>query len=161
MPLLAALIAASAFDIACHDAFGVLHEIDIYKTYTSEYLTHDLSEFLSPQDEDVCFKGRYPGDYLDPNPPTTLPVWHLVGGLDPIEQSDCSGSEPNDGYPITLRDWITSDGLKCLKIKLRGNDTKWDYDRIERIGDLSIELEVEHLSVDFNCTVTDLSLIHI
>ena len=155
MPLLAALIAASAFDIACHDAFGVLHEIDIYKTYTSEYLTHDLSEFLSPQDEDVCFKGRYPGDYLDPNPPTTLPVWHLVGGLDPIEQSDCSGSEPNDGYPITLRDWITSDGLKCLKIKLRGNDTNWDYDRIERIGHLSIELEVEHLSVDFNCTVTD------
>ena len=29
MPLLAALIAASAFDIACHDAFGGLHEIDI------------------------------------------------------------------------------------------------------------------------------------
>ena len=43
MPDLAALIAASAFDIATHDAYGVLHEIDIYDTYDQRYLSSDLS----------------------------------------------------------------------------------------------------------------------
>ena len=42
-----------------------------------------------------------------------------------------------------------------MKIKLRGNDQGWDYDRLIRVGDLSIELGVEHLSADFNCTVKD------
>ena len=51
-------------------------------------------------------------------PENRLPVWHLVGGLDPIEEEDCHGDEPQDGYPVTLRDWISSDGLNCLKIKL-------------------------------------------
>ena len=155
VPHLAGLIAASAFDIACHDAYGQLHEIDIYKTYNAEYLTNDLSHYLSPQDGDVDFHGRYPSDYLVAEAPAHLPVWHLVGGLDPIEKSDCSGNEPVDGYPVTLRDWITSDGLDCLKIKLRGNDLEWDYERIVRVGQLSVELGVKNLSADFNCTVTD------
>ena len=43
MPYLAALIVVSAFDIAIHDAYGNLHQIDIYDTYNSEYMTHDLS----------------------------------------------------------------------------------------------------------------------
>ncbi len=155
LPHLAGLIVASAFDIACHDAFGMLHEVDTYQTYNQEYLSSDLSRFLTAEDPTVSFEAMYPCDFLNLVPETRLPVWHLVGGLDPIEQADCTGHEPDDGYPVTLRDWITSDQLNCLKIKLRGNDQGWDYDRLIRVGDLSIELGVEHLSADFNCTVKD------
>ena len=155
VPHLAALIAASAFDLAAHDAFGVLHNLDIYATYDEQYLSADLAAYLTPQDDAVRFEGKYPADYLVRDPAKVLPVWHLVGGLDPLETADCSGSEPDDGYPVTLREWVGRDGLKCLKIKLRGNDADWDYGRLLAIGDMSIELGVEHLSADFNCTVTE------
>jgi L-alanine-DL-glutamate epimerase-like enolase superfamily enzyme len=52
-----------------------------------------------------------------------------------------------------LTDWIQRDGLKCLKIKLRGNDADWDYARLIKIGQLAIAGGVEWLSADFNCTV--------
>ena len=155
MPELAALIAASAFDLAAHDAFGMLHEMDTYDSYGGDFLSADLSHYLTPQDESVSFAGKYPSDFLISSPPQSLPVWHLVGGLDPLESADCSGTEPDDGYPVTLRDWIERDGLKCLKIKLRGNDSVWDYDRLVAVGEMSLELGVTHLSADFNCTVTD------
>jgi L-alanine-DL-glutamate epimerase-like enolase superfamily enzyme len=103
----------------------------------------------------VSFAGKYPSDYLVDEVPQQLPVWHLVGGLDPLEQSDTSGAEPNDGYPVTLRQWIQADGLNCLKIKLRGNDAEWDYNRIVAVGDLAIEFSADALSANFNCTVTD------
>jgi len=48
-------------------------------------------------------------------------VWHLVGGLDPIGDDELTGSEPNDGYPALLRDWIEQDGLDRLKI----DDPSW------------------------------------
>ncbi|MCP4890759.1 MAG: mandelate racemase/muconate lactonizing enzyme family protein [Planctomycetaceae bacterium] len=155
VPHLAALIATSAFDLATHDAYGKLHQKDIFDTYTRDYLSHDLSHFLTPADDSVSFAGKYPSDYLVDEVPQQLPVWHLVGGLDPLEQSDTSGAEPDDGYPVTLRQWIQADGLNCLKIKLRGNDAEWDYNRIVAVGDLAIEFSAEALSADFNCTVTD------
>ncbi len=155
LPHLAALIATSAFDIATHDAYGILHQTDIYDTYNEKFLSQDLSEFLTPQDASVTFDGKFPNDYLVQEPAKQMPVWHLVGGLDPLERSDCSGDEPDDGYPVTLRHWIEEDGLDCLKIKLRGTDESWDFERVVAVGDLSLELGVSHLSADFNCTVTD------
>ena len=90
----------------------------------------------------------------------TQPVWHLVGGLDPIKESELTGYEPDDGYPVLLRDWIQRDGLKCLKIKLRGNDLDWDFQRLVEIGDISLEGNVTHLTTDFNCMVTDPSYVN-
>lgn len=155
MPHLAALISASAFDLATHDAYGVLHDVDIYETYNQQYLSDDLSHYLTPQEDAVSFAGKFPSDFLVKTAPQTLPVWHLVGGLDPLEDSDRDGSEPDDEYPVTLRQWIQRDGLDCLKIKLRGNDQAWDYDRLIQVGEMSLELKVNELSADFNCTVTD------
>ena len=87
--------------------------------------------------------------------PRKIPVWHLVGGLDPLDEGDLTGSEPDDGDPVHLREWISRDGLNCLKIKLRGNDSEWDYERLVSIGEIAHELDVQHLTTDFNCTVTD------
>src|SRR5207247_5249917 len=53
------------------------------------------------------------------------------------------------------RDWIDRDGLKCLKIKLRGNDAGWDYERVVKVGLIAREKGIACLSADFNCTVTD------
>lgn len=155
LPHLAALISASAFDLATHDAYGMLHDIDIYETYNSNYMSKDLSHFLTSDNQTIDFAGKYPCDFLVDQAPDHLPVWHLVGGLDPLEESDRQGNEPDDAYPVTLREWIQRDGLTCLKIKLRGTDTEWDYDRLTRIGDMANELGVTSLSADFNCTVTD------
>ena len=156
MPYLAGLVAASVFDQAIHDAYGVLHNVDIYKTYNAQFMSQDLSQFLEPESgSDVSFESKYPADFLVENPPTKLPVWHLVGGLDPITPEELTGDEPDDGYPVLLQDWIERDGLECLKIKLRGNDSAWDYQRLLAIGELSLKTGVKWLTADFNCTVRD------
>lgn len=156
MPYLASLVAFSAFDIAIHDAFGNLHGVDVYDTYGPEFMNRDLSQFLVPEPgSGVNFQGKYPRDFLIAHPPTRLPVWHLVGGVDALEPQDLTGQEPNDGYPLLLGDWIQRDGLRCLKVKLRGTDGAWDYERMVRIAKIGFPLGVQWLSADFNCTVKD------
>ena len=156
MPWLAALVCCSAFDIALHDAYGIANQKPVYETYAPPYMKADLSHYLEPaQGSDVDFTGKYPVDFFDSPPPPRLPVWHLVGGLDPISPDELSGDEPDDGYPVLLRDWIERDGLNCLKVKLRGTDYKWDYQRLVRVGKVAIESGVDWLTTDFNSTVLD------
>lgn len=152
MPHLAGLVCLSAFDLALYDAFGKLHNVGAFECLDQSWLGgNDLSHFLEPSKK---FVGKYPADYLV-SPDKTLPVWHLVGGLDPIDESELTGNEPDDGYPVLLRDWIRRDGLDCLKIKLRGNDLAWDYERLVAIGKIAQEEKVTNLTTDFNCMVTD------
>jgi L-alanine-DL-glutamate epimerase-like enolase superfamily enzyme len=156
MPWLAALVACSAFDLALHDAYGNLLGLPTFETYNAEFMNADLSSYLEPAEgSDVSFLGRYPDDYLVFPRPDSLPAWHLVGGKDPIEPEELTGLEPVDGHPVLLRDWIKADGLTCLKVKLRGDDPAWDFDRLSKVGEIAIEEGVEWLTADFNCTVTD------
>ena len=156
MPWLAALICCSAFDVALHDAYGKLLEDRTYGTYTTDFMSRDLAAYLEPAEgADVSFEGKYPADFFVPEPPTRLPAWHLVGGKDLLSADELTGSEPDDGYPVLLPDWIERDGLTCLKVKLRGNDAAWDYDRLVRVGQLAVEGGAQWLTADFNCTVTD------
>ncbi|MGC9347239.1 MAG: enolase C-terminal domain-like protein [Anaerolineae bacterium] len=156
MPWLAALVCCSAFDIALHDAYGQLHRKPVYGTYGPPYMNYDLSAYLEPaRDTSMTFEGLYPEDFLVFPRPTQLEAWHLVGGLDPLEPADLTGDEPDDGYPALLEDWIARDGLKCLKVKLRGTDAAWDYARLVKVGEIAIAGGVDWLTSDFNCTVTD------
>ena len=156
LPHLAALVCCSPFDIALHDAYGTLHGLPVYKTYNSHYMSLDLAEFISPAPgTQVNFRNLYPAHFLTAEPASILPVWHLVGGLDPIDSSDATNGVPHDGYPVFLGDWIERDGLYCLKIKLRGDDADWDYDRLVRVGRLGRNKGVRWLSADFNCTVRE------
>lgn len=156
MPYLAALVCLSLFDLAIHDAYGVVNGVYVYDTYNAQYMNRDLSKYITPADDaDFTFKGKYPADYLVCPRPQKMPAWHLVGGKDLIEPSELTGAEPNDGYPVLLRDWIRRDGLKCLKVKLRGNDPAWDYDRLLKVGRIAVEEGVDWLTTDFNCTVDD------
>ena len=155
IPLLAALVCCSAFDLALHDAFGNLHNRSVYETYTAEWMNRSLEEFFTEDHGGGKFRGKFPADFLVHNPPTQMLAWHLVGGLDPIDAAELNGSEPADNYPLLLGDWIERDGLKCLKVKLRGNDAPWDYERLVKVGDLATKMGVDWLTADFNCTVTD------
>ena len=158
MPYLSALVCNSLFDIAIYDAFGNLNKIGALECFSPQYMNHDLAWYYNYEkkdDKSDRFIGKYPCDYFVKEKPNKLPVWHLVGGTDPIEESDLKGNEPNDGIPVLLRDWIKEDGLNCLKIKLRGNDELWDYERIVKVGIVANEMGVEHLTADFNCTVHD------
>jgi len=156
MPWLAALVCCSAFDVALHDAYGRLLGCPVYSTYSARYMNADLAHFLEPVPGDrVSFTGKYPDEFLVSPPAQHLPAWHLVGGKDLLDTSELTGSEPDDGYPVLLPDWIERDGLTCLKVKLRGNDARWDYDRLVRVGEIALERDVLWLTSDFNCTVTD------
>ncbi|MBN2139122.1 MAG: hypothetical protein JW720_15045 [Sedimentisphaerales bacterium] len=156
MPYLAALVCCSAFDIALHDAYGRLLGRDIYATYTAEFMNTDLAGLIEPASGSaVSFEGKYPVDFLDLPAPRRLPAWHLVGGKDLLDESELTGKEPDEGYPVLLGDWIERDGLMCLKVKLRGSDALWDYDRLVKVGHIAISKGVLWLTSDFNCTVTD------
>lgn len=156
LPYLAALVCCSPFDIALHDAYGMLLQRPVYTTYNRNFLNRDLAYFLGQSaGERALFKDSYPESFLVLPGARQLWAWHLVGGTDPLERADLKGDEPQDGYPVLLGDWIRQDGLKCLKVKLRGNDPGWDYQRLVSVGKLALKNGVAWLSSDFNCTVTN------
>jgi len=156
MPWLATLVCCSAFDIALHDAYGNALGCPVYETYDRQHMSRDLAEYLVPAEGTaISFAGRFPADFLVSSRPSLLRAWHLVGGMDLLGEEERTGEEPNDGYPVLLPDWIARDGLKCLKVKLRGNDAPWDYQRLVAVGRIARAGGVLWLAADFNGTVHD------
>ena len=143
IPLLGALVCASPLDAALHDAFGVANGVDSYDTYTSDWMDHDLSRYLGS-----AFRGQYPGDYMRPAFQPTVPVFHLVGGLDTLRRADVSPNAPKDGLPNALEDWVRRDGLICLKVKLKGTDLRWDLERTLEVVRIAREARVESGAAD-------------
>ncbi|MGQ9556062.1 MAG: enolase C-terminal domain-like protein [Anaerolineae bacterium] len=88
-------------------------------------MAHDLSWYLGKD-----YQGLYPSQFLRPKYAERVPIFHLVGGLDKLTRAELDDSDPNDGLPNCLQDWIERDGLYCLKVKLRGNDLDWDVERL-------------------------------
>ena len=150
IPKLCSLVVASAFDAAVHDAFGKLHGLNCYHTYGPEFMNHDLSFYLGPE-----FKGEYLDRYLLTEPKPRMPLYHLIGALDPIEESNIH-KRINDGLPETLPDWIRFNGLTHLKIKLNGDNLDWDVERVVYVDRVASETQRQrgvdkwHYSLDFN-----------
>lgn len=133
-PVLAALVAGSAVDGAVHDAFGVVNGIPTYDGYGPDFIDHDLSEYLGQE-----YRGRYLSDFLRGRYQPTIPIVHLVGGLDKMRESQIEESDPKDGRPVSLDQYIRSEGIFCLKVKLRGNDLEWDVQRLLDVHRLAEE----------------------
>jgi len=150
-PFLAALVCASPVDAALHDAFGVVNGISTYDGYGPDFMTYDLSRYLGSE-----FLGRYLSDFIQPRYAPTIPVFHLVGGLDKLRESEVGSDAPNDGLPNSLDRSVEQDGLTCLKVKLRGSDLDWDVNRVlevYRVGREVQERQNRHklyLSADTN-----------
>ncbi|MCH7688097.1 MAG: hypothetical protein IH899_15690 [Planctomycetes bacterium] len=150
MPELAQLVAASPFDAALHDAYGRVHNESSYNLLSSEYMNYDLSEYL-----DENFQGEYLDQYTLREPKEKLPLYHLVGALDPLTDKDID-KRIDDGLPETLPEWIAADGLTHLKIKLAGEDLKWDVNRVLAVEKIASQAQKERgceqwfYSCDFN-----------
>ncbi|PQO34158.1 hypothetical protein DTL21_11500 [Bremerella cremea] len=150
IPMLALLVAASPIDAAIHDAYGKALGLNSYNTLGAEYINEDLSSFLNAD-----FQGEYLDHYTSREPQAKMPLYHLVGALDPLDDSELE-SPVGDGLPETLADWILADGLSHLKIKLNGDDLAWDVARVAKIDSVSSNvqagrgLDAWYYSLDFN-----------
>lgn len=150
IPKLCTLVTASPFDAAIHDAYGKAHNLNSYLTYGPGFMRYDLSRYLGPE-----FKGEYLDRYVSRQPKARMPLYHLIGAVDPIVDSDIN-KRINDGLPETLPEWIRYNGLTHLKIKLNGDDLAWDVDRVLTVDRVTAEVQAKrgvarwYYSLDFN-----------
>ena len=150
IPKLCTLVTASPFDAAVHDAFGKAHSLNCYHTYGPEFMNHDLSYYLGAE-----YQGEYPSRYIQKEPKPRMPLYHLVSAIDPVEEADIT-KRVDDGLPETLSEWINYNGLTHFKIKLNGDDPKWDVERILHVDRVTTETQKKRgvqdwfYALDFN-----------
>jgi len=150
MPELAQLVAASPLDAALHDAFARALDQNAFSVVGEAFVSHDLAHYLDEE-----FAGEYLDRYVAKQPKSVMPLYHLVGALDPLAKSDVE-SPIGDGLPETLAEWIEADGLTHMKIKLNGDDLDWDVARVAAVESVAAEVEAKrgvdhwHYSLDFN-----------
>jgi L-alanine-DL-glutamate epimerase-like enolase superfamily enzyme len=168
IPKLCTAVTTSPIDAAIHDAFGHANGINSYHGLSAEFMNYDLSHYLNSsqagsvagQFQAEMFKGKYLDQYVLTAPQPRMPLYHLIGALDPLTDEDIS-EQLNDDLPETLPEWIQADGLTHLKIKLNGQDLDWDVDRLLSIEAVTAETQakrgVDHwyYSADFNETCDD------
>jgi L-alanine-DL-glutamate epimerase-like enolase superfamily enzyme len=124
IPKLCTIVTASPFDAALHDAYGKLQGVSSYQIFGPQFVRHDLSLDLGPE-----FEGEYLDRYILKGPKARMPLYHLVGAVDPITASDIR-QRINDGLPETLPEWIEYNGITHIKVKLNGEDLGWDVNRL-------------------------------
>jgi len=155
MPKLAQKNATSPFDAALFDAFGKLYDVNVHHLLSKEFCNRDLSYYFdATRFGDDC-RGEYLDQYTRRTPQARMPLYHLVGALDPLTPADIT-SPINDGLPEDLIQWILYNGLTHLKIKLNGDDLAWDVARVLNIDRVTAETQKKRnctewfYSVDFN-----------
>jgi L-alanine-DL-glutamate epimerase-like enolase superfamily enzyme len=131
MPILGAQVCASPVDAALHDAFGQGNGVSSYDAYGPEFMAYDLGRYLGAE-----FAGQYLRDHLKPAFEPSMPIFHLVGGMDKLTPAEVTADDPRDGLPVSLEEWIERDGLTCFKVKLRGTDIEWDVQRTAEVADV-------------------------
>ncbi len=124
MPRLAQLVAASPVEAAIYDAYGKALGQNAYNLMGEAYVARDLGEYLGAD-----FAGEYLDRYTLRDPKPRMPLYHLIGALDALDDGDIT-RRVNDGLPETLPEWIAADGLTHMKIKLNGDDLAWDVNRV-------------------------------
>jgi L-alanine-DL-glutamate epimerase-like enolase superfamily enzyme len=146
IPDLCTIVTASPFDAAIHDAYGKLHNRNAFQTVGPEFLPHTLDHYLGPE-----FRGETLDRYILPAAKPTLPLYHLVGASDPIAAEDVT-HPVHDGLPETLSEWIKYNGITHFKIKLNGDDGKWDLERVIRVDEVVSKTAPRQYvySLDFN-----------
>lgn len=150
IPKLAQLVSTSPIDAAVNDAYGKALSLNSYNLLGPEFMNRDLGQFL-----DGDMSGLFLDQFTLRQPKEHMPLYHLVGALDPLTDEDIS-TPLNDGVPETLGDWINADGLTHLKIKLAGDDLQWDVQRVIDIDRVSTTAQQSRgcqqwwYSTDFN-----------
>lgn len=133
VPPLATLVVASAFDAAIHDAYGKSVGLNCYETYGPDHLPYDLGHYL-----DSRFNGEFLDRYVSRRPKESLALYHLVGALD---------------EPESLREWVRTEHVDHIKIKLDGNNLTWDVERVLAVNGVLNGIQADadwRYSLDFN-----------
>ena len=157
IPKLCTVVTASPIDAAIHDGFGKANGINSYNGLSKDFMSHDLSHYLNEK-----FVGKYLDQYTLRTPKPKMPLYHLIGALDPLTDADIA-DRINDGLPETLPEWINADGLTHLKIKLNGDNLDWDVARVLSIEKVVSETQAQrgvsewYYSADFNETCKDVA----
>jgi L-alanine-DL-glutamate epimerase-like enolase superfamily enzyme len=144
------LVSASPLEAAIYDAQGKALGLNSYNLLGPEFVSRDLAAYLAPD-----FASEHLDHYTLRQPKPRMPLYHLVGALDPLTEADIS-SRVNDGLPETLGEWIAADGLTHLKIKLNGDDLRWDVERVLGVERAAAEAQAArgcqrwNYSLDFN-----------
>jgi L-alanine-DL-glutamate epimerase-like enolase superfamily enzyme len=150
IPRLAQLVAASPLEAAIHDAYGKTLGANAYNLLGPEFANRDVSHYLTDE-----FAGEYLDRYTLREPKPEMPLYHLVGALDPLTEADIQ-TPVGDGLPETLGQWILADGLTHLKIKLSGDDLDWDVQRVDGVERVAVQYQAQRgcpawsYSLDFN-----------
>lgn len=105
VPALAVALARGGVDNAVHDAWARAAGRPAAELYTAKYLRDDLGLRLGP-------------------PRTHLPVQHVVGVGDPLEES---------GEVLSLHEWVRLEGIRHVKVKLSGRDPDEDAKRVAAV----------------------------
>lgn len=150
MPRLAQLVSASSLEAAIHDAYGRVLGKNSYNLLGPEFANRDIGCYLGKE-----FDGEFLDHYTLCKPKPVMPLYHLIGALDPLTENDIS-KRLDDGYPETLSEWINADGLTHMKIKLGGDDLEWDVNRVVSIEKVAAQAQAARgcrewfYSSDFN-----------
>lgn len=150
MPKLAQLVAASPLEAAIHDAYGKALGTNSYNLLGPEHVNADLGVYLGDR-----FAGEHLDRYTLRKPKAKMPLYHLVGALDPLTEGDIK-VRVDDDLPETLPEWIAANGLTHLKVKLNGDDLHWDVGRMVAVERVACEAQNRRgcadwcYSADFN-----------
>lgn len=150
VPELAQRVAASPFEAALFDAYGKLYGQNVYNLLSAEWMNRDLGDYLGEE-----FRGEQLDQYTLREPKARMPLYHLVGALDPLTAADVN-KPLNDGLPEHFAAWIPYNGLTHIKIKLNGDDLAWDVQRVLDVDRICAEeqrkrgCETWFYSADFN-----------
>lgn len=158
IPKLAMLVTASPFDAALHDACGKALERSSFLSVAPDLVGHDLSRYLGEE-----FRGVDLREIVRPRPADSVPLFHSVGGSDPLTAAEADAAAvPDDGLPRTLAEWIAFNGLWNIKIKLQGESLDWDVDRTLSIDRIARQSRPEigwRYCVDFNERCPDVAYV--
>lgn len=149
IPELAILMAASPLEAALFDAHGKACQTSSYQLLGKDHLPNDLGVYLGSD-----FQGLRLDSFVSAEPQAKMPLYHLVGALDPLVPSEVE-KPVGDHLPEDLAAWIERDGLSHLKIKLSGDDLDWDVRRVlevSKVADQSTRGAAAEwaFSLDFN-----------
>ncbi|MCZ2147879.1 MAG: hypothetical protein LC126_08875 [Bryobacterales bacterium] len=111
--------------------------------------SHEPRSFGLPQPD---FRGEHLSRYILQTPAPRINLYHSVGGADALLAADIQ-KRINDGFPETLPEWIRYNGLHHIKIKLQGDELKWDIERVIHIDRIANDTRPQvdwRYCVDFN-----------
>ena len=142
---------SSLMERALIDGFGNATGMTYHKMLVTNQLGIDLGSLHQP------LKGVGLSQVIAEKPLSTLYVRHCVGLADPIFAAEIEANDRlNDGLPQALEEYLDTQGISYLKIKVCG-DRDADLERLHSIGRLLDARSTPfHISLDGNEQFSDI-----